>query len=96
MDIDNIIDRAVALLGFMDAKSAAVVLADAGVPNDMAFFALKAAEILVTPAPLPYSHQEQEAGHALADMEDAARLDWYTSEDNSEYQDRMYTGAVRT
>lgn len=88
MDFDTLINRASALLAFMGPKEAAVVLADGGVPPDEAFFALKAAVILVTPAPVPYSNDELEAGHFLADMEADGRLDWFLGEDHGDYMDR--------
>lgn len=50
MDFDNQINRAAVILAFMAPKEAAVVLADAGVPADEAFLAIKAAEILVAQA----------------------------------------------
>lgn len=46
MDLDTLLDRALALLGFMDFRAAAMVLVNAGVPSEHAFLALKAAEIL--------------------------------------------------
>jgi len=88
MDFDALINRSAALLAFMPAKEAAVVLVDSGVPSDEAFFAIQAAVILVTPAPAPYSNDELEAGHALADMEEAGRWDWYNDEDRGDYMAR--------
>jgi hypothetical protein len=51
MALDTLLNRAIALLGFMDAEAAAGVLKAAGVSNEHAFLALKAAELFLISGP---------------------------------------------
>ena len=47
MDQEELFDRALSLLSFMDVQDAATHLVDAGVGGEDAFLAVKAAEILM-------------------------------------------------
>lgn len=102
MDItDTQIDRAVTLLGFMDGPEAAGVMVASGVSSEEAFFAVKAAEILV--APFPYTPSQMDAMNALADLGEVSYAEWVAQDeaqdaqyvqDDGDYLDRKYTGAV--
>jgi len=98
--IDTQIDRAVTLLGFMDGPEAAGVMIASGVASEEAFFAVKAAEILV--APFPYTPSQMDAMHAMADLEEVSYAEWLRQDaqdaqyiqDDGDYLDRKFTGAV--
>lgn len=81
MDHDVLIQRSQALLGFMSPVEAVGVLADAGIPVEDAFLAVKAAEILERPVVLPASAEEP---CEESDEDYLARHIW----DDGDYMDR--------